>query len=276
MQRVSINGQQRLILASGWYLVLSLSPGKQTIEMVWRVDRGMAVSYATQAVDLGQASVNARTLIELPHDRWLLLASGPGVGPAILFWGKLLVLLAVAVALGRYSKLPMRTRQWVLLALGLTQVAWWAAALVIGWFFALSSRGAANPESSSRWLFNLRQLGLVVLTLILFGVLFFAVQGGLLGRPDMQVLGNQSSYGRLNWYLDRAGADLQTAWVLSLPILVYRGLMLAWALWLAWSLLAWLKWGWNAFGQGGLWRRKPKVLASNDAAPPVADGSGEK
>ena len=276
LQRVSINGQQRPIRASGRQLVLPLSPGKQTIEMVWRVDRGMAVSYATQAVDLGQASVNARTLIELPHDRWLLLASGPGVGPAILFWGKLLVLLAVAVALGRYSKLPMRTRQWVLLALGLTQVAWWAAALVIGWFFALSSRGAANPESSSRWMFNLRQLGLVVLTLILFGVLFFAVQGGLLGRPDMQVLGNQSSYGRLNWYLDRAGAELQTAWVLSLPILVYRGLMLAWALWLAWSLLAWLKWGWNAFGQGGLWRRKPKVLASNDAAPPVADGSGEK
>jgi len=36
---------------------------------------------------------------------------------------------------------------------------------------------------------------------------------------------------------------------------VWRGLMLAWALWLAWSLIAWLRWGWSAYGSGGLWRK---------------------
>ena len=54
---------------------------------------------------------------------------------------------------------------------------------------------------------------------------------------------------------------LSGTWALSLPIFVYRGLMLFWALWLAWSLLAWLKWGWNAFSAGGLWRRKQKIAA---------------
>jgi hypothetical protein len=276
LQRVTINGQQRPIRASGRQLVLPLSPGKQGIEIVWRVDQGMAISYKTQAVNFGQDSVNARTMIEVPHDRWLLLATGPGVGPAILFWGKLLVLLAVAVALGRYGKLPIRTRQWVLLALGLTQVAWWATALVIAWFFAFSARGTSHPETVPGWLFNLRQLGLVLLTLVLFSVLFYAVQGGLLGQPDMQVVGNQSSYNRLNWYLDRADVELHGVWVLSLPILVYRGLMLAWALWLAWSLLVWLKWGWNAFGQGELWRRRLKVATAKDAEAPVKKGSREK
>ena len=80
----------------------------------------------------------------------------------------------------------------------------------------------------------------------------------------MQVAGNNSSYNQLNWYLDRADAELQSTWALTLPILVYRGLMLAWALWLAWSLLAWLKWGWSAFGNGDLWRRKLKVVVQTE------------
>ena len=169
----------------------------------------------------------------------------------------------------------MRRWQWVVLALGLTQVDWWAAALVVAWFFAFALRSKVVAELNvddanrgRRWRFNLRQLALVALTLALFGVLFSVVEGGLLGQPDMQVVGNNSSYGQLNWYLDRAAAELQGAWILSLPILVYRGLMLLWALWLAWSLLAWLKWGWNAFGQGDLWRRKAKVVVPTDVQTP--------
>lgn len=276
LQRVSINGQPRPIRASGRQLVLPLTPGKQAVEIVWRVDQGMSLSYASLPVGLGQASVNSRTALRLPNDRWLLLAAGPGIGPAILFWSKLLVLLAVALVLGRAGtarQLPMRRWQWIVLALGLTQVDWWAAALVVAWFFAFALRGNTRVEGKAdearrgrRWLFNLRQLALVALTLALFGVLFAAVEGGLLGQPAMQVVGNNSSYGQLNWYLDRAATELQGAWILSLPILVYRGLMLVWALWLAWSLLAWLKWGWNAFGHDGLWRRKPKVVVQAEAA----------
>jgi len=278
LQRVSINGQPRPIRASGRQLVLPLTPGKQAIEVVWRIDQGMSLSYSSLPVGLGQASVNSRTELRLPQDRWLLLASGPGVGPAILFWGKLLVLIAVALVLGRVGQsngLPMRRWQWVVLALGLTQVDWWAAALVVAWFFAFALRSKVVAELNvddanrgRRWRFNLRQLALVALTLALFGVLFSVVEGGLLGQPDMQVVGNNSSYGQLNWYLDRAAAELQGAWILSLPILVYRGLMLLWALWLAWSLLAWLKWGWNAFGQGDLWRRKAKVVVPTDVQTP--------
>jgi hypothetical protein len=266
LQRVSINGQPRPIRASGSQVVVPLTPGRQIIDIVWRADQGMLSSYSTLRVGLNQESVNSRIKLNLPHDRWLLLASGPGIGPAILFWGKLLILLAIAIALGRFSGLPIRTRQWVLLALGLTQVSWWAGALVIAWFFAFSLRGKALAESCPRWLFNLRQLALIALTVALLSVLFSAVQGGLLGQPEMQVAGNNSSYNQLNWYLDRADAELQGAWVLTLPILVYRGLMLVWALWLAWSLLAWLKWGWNAFGNGALWRHKPKVVTGSEAA----------
>jgi ABC-type Na+ efflux pump permease subunit len=35
---------------------------------------------------------------------------------------------------------------------------------------------------------------------------------------------------------------------------VYRGVMLVWALWLAFAMLKWLKWGWACFSEGGLWK----------------------
>ena len=294
LQRVAIDGRARPIRPDGAdgansrRLTLPLAPGKQNVEILWRAEQSMALRYATQRADLGQDSVNHRVQLELPRDRWLLLAVGPGIGPAILFWGKLLVLLVAAVLIGRFSarhaNWPLRrTWQWLLLALGLTQASWWLALIVIGWFAAFgwrarqratSSASSASPVSPaeagrraafaarlSHWPFNLRQIGLVLLTLFMLSALFSIVEGGLLGYPDMQVVGNESHDFRLNWYLDRTGATPPGVWILTLPMLVYRGLMLLWALWLAWSLLDWLKWGWNAFSAGGLWRRRQRIQA---------------
>jgi len=52
-----------------------------------------------------------------------------------------------------------------------------------------------------------------------------------------------------------AGSYFKTfAWVISVPLLVYRLAMLAWALWLAIALLRWLRWGWECVTTGGGWR----------------------
>jgi hypothetical protein len=84
--------------------------------------------------------------------------------------------------------------------------------------------------------------------------LFGAIQTGLLGTPEMQIAGNGSTAYRLAWYQDRAAAVLPRARVLSVPLLAYRLLMLAWALWLAFALLGWLRWGWRCFATHGVWR----------------------
>jgi len=47
--------------------------------------------------------------------------------------------------------------------------------------------------------------------------------------------------------------------VISVSIWFYRLLMLAWALWLAASLLRWLQWGWAQLNHRGFWRWKPHV-----------------
>ena len=84
---------------------------------------------------------------------------------------------------------------------------------------------------------------------------FDAVRQGLLGYPAMRIEGNASNAQQFNWYQDRAGAVPAVASVYSVSLWFYRAAMLAWALWLAFALLGWLRWGWGVFARDGLWRR---------------------
>jgi hypothetical protein len=207
---------------------------------------------------VGAPSVNARVNVSLPGGRWLLFAGGPRLGPAVLFWSLLAVLLVVAVVLGRNEKTPLKTWHWLLLAVGLSQVPIVLAAFFVAWLLALGYRKESDGASLSPATFNVRQVGLVLLTLVAMSVLFASIYKGLLGDPEMQVRGNGSSLDELRWFQDRSEGSLPTPWVLSVPILVYRGLMLAWALWTALAIVSWLKWGWGAFGVGGMWKPFPK------------------
>ena len=97
-----------------------------------------------------------------------------------------------------------------------------------------------------------------MLSLQALSALAAAVAEGLLGQPAMQIAGNGSQAGQLLWYQDRTGETLPQPWVISVPLWVYRLLMLAWALWLANSLLNWLRWGWGRFSADGLWRKSTR------------------
>ena len=205
-------------------------------------------------MDLGGPSVNARLSVHLPRDRWPLWVSGPTLGPAVLFWGVLVVILAGAVVLARVGGTPLRAHHWFLLGVGLSQSHILAVLLVAGWLVLLARRRTLATGAIGSWRFDLLQLGLAVLTLAALAALLGGIERGLLGTPDMQIAGNGSSAYQLNWYQDRSAGSLPTAWVFSAPILLYRGLMLAWSLWLAYALLKWLGWAWGCFSAGGLWR----------------------
>ena len=181
----------------------------------------------------------------------------------MLFWSLLPVILLVAVALGRVRLTPLRAVHWFLLGVGLTQVEVALALVVVGWLLALGWRRQRGHELGARG-FDAAQVLLVAWTAAAFAVLVIAIQRGLLGAPDMQIAGNESTAALLRWYADRAAATLPQAWVLSAPLLVYRVLMLAWALWIAVALLRWLRWGWECLGSGGYWRRlRPAAPAAN-------------
>jgi len=199
----------------------------------------------------------------------VLWLAGPTFGPAVLFWSVLLVTALVALGLSRVPHSPLRLAAWILLGVGLTQVSVASAALVVLWLLAIGWRGAAGARVRPWWAFDLMQLALVVATGLALLALFEAVQRGLLGQPEMQIAGNSSTLTALRWTADRVPGALPRPLVLSVPLLVYRLAMLAWALWLATALLTWVRQGWQALGTGGLWRpRPPKVVTTPAPVPP--------
>ncbi len=250
--RLSIDGRPWPLTTQEAAIDLALSPGTQMIELDWMAPAGLDLIYRPAPVGLGVAGVNAETRVQLGADRWLLWTSGPGIGPAVQFWGLLLVLAIIALLLARARLTPLGFGDWLLLGVGLSQVSIWVGALVVLWLFALGARRRLSTAIAP-WRFNLAQVGLVLLTIVALSALLVAVQQGLLGRPSMQVAGNGSSATDLSWYLDRNGAQTQPVTVVSAPIWIYRLLMLAWALWLAWRLLDWLRWGWRGLVEPTAW-----------------------
>lgn len=254
LESITVNGASQPVRQDGGKVTIAIVPGAQTIVLTWRQTPAIGVVYRTPEVDLGSPSVNGTIRIH-PGSRWMLFVLGPRVGPAVLFWSSLLVLLFVAASLGRIRWTPLRWWHWTLLAIGLSQVHIVLAALFAGWLVALGWR-KTRVELSPLW-FNSRQALLALWTLVALILLAVAIHQGLLGTPEMQLRGNESTIDNLRWSSDRSGNTLPTAMVISAPTLVYRIAMLAWALWVALALLRWLKWGWSAFSEGGLWKAFP-------------------
>ena len=167
--------------------------------------------------------------------------------------------------LGRLAASPLSVPEWILLGIGLTQVSLPAAVLVVGWLFYLSWRGSESFNRLPALGFNVLQLFLVGLTTVALGVFVSVVAAGLLGNPEMFIAGNGSTRSTLRWYLARCGESLPQPGCISISIWWFRLLMLAWALWLAASLLRWLRLAWVRFSTGGCFRGgKKKVVA-----PPI-------
>ncbi|MDO9240442.1 MAG: hypothetical protein Q7U30_10535, partial [Methylicorpusculum sp.] len=272
LESVIIQGSSQPVRAKDGLVTLPLSPGKQSISLRWQEPESLSFRMDTSKVDLGLPSVNADLQVILGQDRWILYTLGPKFGPAVLLWGVLIVLVGLAMGLGKIALTPIKHWQWLLLLIGLSQVSILSGLIVVLWLIALGAK-AQYPESSSRF-FNALQVGLGALTLISLSILFIAVEQGLLGAPDMQIIGNQSSAYSLKWYQDRSDAQLPIATVFSVPLIVYRILMLAWSLWLAVSLLNWLKWGWNCFSKGGVWKKapvKPKLMSESEPTASTAE-----
>ncbi|CAK0768893.1 membrane hypothetical protein [Gammaproteobacteria bacterium] len=267
LQSVLIDGGIQPIRQRGAEVTFPIKPGKQRIVINWRQMTGMTTLFYTPQVNLGVDSVNSHVEATVGEDRWVLVTAGPRFGPAVLFWGMLVVIALLSVGLGKISLTPLRHWQWFLLLVGLSQIPVMAALLVIAWLMALGWRARQVSEINSR--FNGIQIGLGILTLCALTLLFVAVQQGLLSTPEMEIMGNQSSSFNLRWYQDHTGELLPTALIVSVPLIGYRLLMLVWSLWLAASLLDWLKWGWTCFSSGGLWREIEKKKKTKPEESPV-------
>jgi hypothetical protein len=261
VMELTINNQRVNIRPLKGRLSLPIAPGPNAVSIRWRDGSGAGTMVHTPTIALNADASNLSVHLGLPEQRWVIATSGPRVGPAVLYWGELLVMALLAFALARVKRTPLRLIDWLLLGIGFSTVSWWALVCFAAWLFALDWRARISPESL-RWRFNFVQLGLLLLTLIAAGVLFSAIRTGLLGAPDLHVTGNGSSAYALRWFHDQTESAMPVGTVVSLPMWVYRALMLAWAFWMAWSLIRWLRWGLQCFISNGAWRAwfQPKPL----------------
>jgi hypothetical protein len=205
--------------------------------------------------------------MQVPASRWVLWASGPQRGPAVRFWTILIVALLIAIGLSLFPRSPLRIWEWGLLAIGLTQVPIPAAMFVAAWLFLLSFRGSDQIGLLRPFTFNALQIAIVMMTIISLFILIYVVSAGLLGSPDMFVLGNGSFQHFLRWFSPRSDAELPIAGMISISVWFYRLAMLFWALWLATSLIRWLARGWQNFGKDGFWRQVTLAAPRNPPNP---------
>lgn len=264
--QVKVNDESRAVDEDSQRVIVPVNPGQHWVDVEWRETVELSTRVNTPTVNLNAPYVNHSINLHVPDGRWVLFAGGPAMGPAILFWGVLIVTIVVAFALGRLRHLPVKTWHWVLLVLGLC--AGWIQLMIfiVLWFVLMEKRSKLDPQRMTRTGFNLMQLGLALLSVGTFFALVAAIPNGLLGTPDMGVVGNGSSQHKLNWFVDRGDGALSQAWFISIPLWIYRGLMLVWSLWLALKLLSWLKWGWQAFTHEGYWR-SDKIQKPDQAGP---------
>jgi hypothetical protein len=267
---VKLNGADLPLQLREGAVALPLTPGAQDVRIRWRAPEGMGAWWRHDGLALGLPGVNDALTLNVPQDRIVLAVGGPLMGPAVLIWGVLAVVLVLAWFAPRGLPGVMTRPAWLILALGVAPVSLWALALLAGWFALLEGRRrwALGRPHEARWLRVLVQLLLVLWTLLAIGALLAVLRTGLLGYPDLMVAGPGSSSHVLSWVSDRFTDRTAGAWVLSAPVWLYRALMLAWALWLAASLLRWVGWAWAAFSAGGAWPEKPRP-----AVAAAAEGS---
>jgi hypothetical protein len=252
---VTFDGQSQPVRPEKGELPLSLTPGAHRFDIAWEESGDVGARTRPSTVNLGSAASNVTTTVSLPDSRWVLFASGPGVGPAVLYWGELVVFIGMAWLLSRWSRSPLRFTEWLLLGLGLSTQSWFVFALTAAWLIAMRWREGWEPAPElARWRFNAVQSLLALFTVIAISTLVFSgIRNGLLARPDM---GIQSMYGagELRWFQDQVAGAVEGPSIWSAPMWMYRFLLLAWAIWMAFALVRWLRWGFNAWKTGGLWR----------------------
>ena len=236
-------------------LMVPTRPGNQSVSLNWTTRELLETVTRAAAIGLPTDVANVTTEINVTTARWVLWANGPLQGPAVRMWTVLLLAVIIALVLSSVPLSPLKRYEWLLLALGLTQIHPAASLVVVGWLFVLAWRGTIDPDSFAPYAFNLLQLFIIAATFAALGIFLVIVGMGLLGTPDMFITGNQSTYRSLRWFLPRSGGDLPEPSVVSVSVWYYRLLMLLWALWLANALIRWLGWGWQQYAHEGVWRK---------------------
>ncbi len=253
---VELDGRNQSVRPRDGVLTVPVLPGTHSLSVQYRSNDEITVAQGLPAFALGVPAANLNYSLQMPDNRWILYTSGPTLGPAVLYWSALLVFIVLAFALARSRLTDVGFRDWLLLGLGLSTVSWGLLALLVLWFVLVRWRQQQTTLIEHNW-FNVKQVALLALSGFAVLSLVGAVPKALLSSPDMMLTGNNSWGNQLHWFADYSSDALPAVTVLSVPMWLYKGAMLLWAIWLSFALLRWVKLAWQAVQVGGFWHSKP-------------------
>jgi hypothetical protein len=238
LRSASVKGASVPVQARDGFVPIPLQPGLQQVVLNWEEANTVSILFAASDVDFGAPVANLTVRLDGLGERWVLGAKGPGWGPAVLLWPRLL-LWGLASFLGfhvlkarRAWRVPVSGAVFVTLSLGL--VVGSAPFLFITATLLLSLLRVGIDQKRFG-----PPMGLVAapLLLLILGTVSAGLVVGLVGRPDVGIQGMLSSSEQLSWYLQGAPPSAPRPVVATLPMLNLRVLILAWGLLLLWASL---------------------------------------
>ncbi|MEZ6097208.1 MAG: hypothetical protein R3C03_23795 [Pirellulaceae bacterium] len=122
IERLTIDESEYPVRYDAGDLVVPVHPGFETVRLETRTATDLTTNFRSPEIKLPLQASNINTSLRVPSSRWILWTSGPTMGPAVRLWIVLGLALIIAIILGRISNSPLRLFEWVLLAIGLTQV----------------------------------------------------------------------------------------------------------------------------------------------------------
>lgn len=239
-------------------LALDLIAGQNQINMEIKSDNNNYL-YKTPQIKFETDVTNAR--FSMPINRWILLIGGGDVRPAVLLWGFIAFFTILAFGLSKIKNTPLKFTSWILLFFGLCETNYWTSIIIISWILSFSYRDKIIEKFTKDGVienktFNRIQLTLGTLSILGLLTLLGVVATGLLDNPDMFILGSNYHTGNLDWYIQTWNGENKNPWIFSLPLNYYKIIILCWAVWLAFSIMSWLKWMWTEYSKGGYWKKK--------------------
>lgn len=279
LEKAGNNGVQTSPTKKGDGYVLDLMPGTNSIDLSFSEERKTAGIERAPKLAISAATANIIWKMSVPNDEWVLFTWGPLMGPAVLIWGVLIAMVILSFALSKMVKSEFAPNfgGWIALLVPLSVLSPWSALVVVAFVIAMDFKRARSGEvKDAAW--NGFQFLLMLLGVLSSFILMSGVYSGLLGVPNMMVVGNGSNANLLNWYSDRSmheasvgmSAHFDAGAVLA-PIWVWRIIMLGWAIWIAATVAKRIPKMWAVLTLGGFWRRseKPKASAKKQENPAV-------
>jgi hypothetical protein len=261
LDNLSVNGKVASQGIENGKVALELLSGKNNVALTLKSPEELVGLISLPKLGFDTSVTNSSyTVLQL--NKWVLLAGGANIHPAILIWGILITLSLFSIILAKTKITPYNTFAWILLLFGLSQSGLFACAVVIQTILLFGIKPyLVSKHYLEKSSYNAYQIVLGFFTLLSISVVLYTLNQGLLNSPEVFISGIESSADKLYWYAENNTAS--SPWAIILPVWVYRVCMFLWAMWFAAKSMDLIKWMWALLNNNGLWL-KSSIVPNED------------